>query len=114
MCRQILRASGIDGAEIELARILARRSDYVLQSLEVRIYLHGKEHLETSRDRHEAEIGQHVVWPRFKQRRADRLPGSDHAKRVTICWRPEHFLGCEQSAGSRTIFDHDLPLRSFR
>ena len=41
--RQILRASGIDGAEVELARILTRRRDDVRQGLERRIRLDRKE-----------------------------------------------------------------------
>src|SRR5262245_9911922 len=52
------------------------------------------------------------VRPRLEQRHADRLTVSNHPKRITIRRGPEHFLGREQPAGSRTIFDHNLLSRS--
>ena len=107
-----MRAAGIDGAEIELSRILACRGDHVLQVLERRIRLDRKQHLEASRNRYECEVGQHVVGARLEQGHGDGLPVSDHVKRVTVRWRFEHFLGREEAGGSRTIFDDDLLLRS--
>ena len=112
MRREVLRAAGVDGAEIELFRIFPRRGDHVLERLERRVRFDREQHLEAGRHRHQCEIAQHVVGPRLEQRHADGLPVADHAERVSVRRRLEHRLGRQEAARARPIFDHDLLLGS--
>ena len=105
---QVLRAAGIDRAEIELAGILARELHHVLQRLERRILLDGEKHLERSGDRHLGEVGQHVVGPRLEQRHADGLAVAGDSQGIAVGRRAERAACRQRSAGARPVLNDEL------
>jgi hypothetical protein len=107
---KILRAARIDGTEIELAGILLRSVDDILERLVGRIARHGEQHLETGRHRNGGEILQHVKGKLVEERGADRLAIADLTKRVAVGGTAQHLRRRRDAARSRAVLDHELLL----
>ena len=105
--RKVLRAADIDGADIELARLRARRLDEVLQRLELGLRVGGEDEIERADGRDRGELLHRIERQRLVDGGADRGAVGDEAERVAVGRLRQHRARRRDAARPRLIFHHE-------